>query len=451
EMKRLWLLLIVIVSCALPGVIRQLAAQDTSTLDGEPAIRFIVGHGHLTNYCEGLLYVTPTRVRFDSFGEPSHSFDLPRAQVSDLHPGRSLGFSYVKIEGGGKTYRMAIYPDLARQFGDRHAFVERAFKDFQGAYAEVQRAEAKRSTPAGLIKAAMTKDGAMLEFPIIVGSGFTWFRGEKVVTAWADSDAGANAYVWIQGPIARGKLEVTADRVRFLSDGVAGDADIVIDAPKKEMRMVRTAGGYPHAVVAFRASGRVTLMFAQFTSEPIGSGKQSGLRKNFYDVTPLLRALGPQFPQLAAELLPQPVLVVAAAPGAEVFVDEQRRGVAGADGTLRITALAPGNHAVRAVLAGRQPGSGTITLAAGEEKRLDIPLAAVVSAPPAAPAKPAGPATLALKDVVAMLEGGVAPRRVAALVQERGVDFALDDAAEKQVRSAGGDAELLVVIAKSKR
>jgi len=58
---------------------------------------------------------------------------------------------------------------------------------------------------------------------------------------------------------------------------------------------------------------------------------------------------------------------------------------------------------------------------------------------------------LALKDVVAMLQGGVAPKRVAALVTARGVDFALDDAAEKQVRSAGGDAELLVVIAKSKR
>jgi hypothetical protein len=446
-MKRLLIAMALLV--ALP-----MAAQDTSTLDGEPAIRFIVGHGHLTNYCEGLIYFTATRVRFDSVGEPPHSFDYPRAQVSDVHPGRALGLSYVKIEAGGKTYRMAIYPDVDRLFGDRHAFFERAFRDFQGAYAEVKRAEARRTVPSGLIKASMTSDGPMLEFPIIVGAGMTWFRrsGKAHVAAWADSDAGGSAYVLISGRAARGKLLVTADRVRFASAGIAGDADITLDSPKgKEMQMVRAVGGYPHAIVAFRSTGRVTLMLAEFTSTPVVPDDNSGMQKKFYDVTPVLRALGPEFPQMAAELLPKPVLVVASNPGAEIFVDGQRRGVTAADGTLRVTALAPGDHPARAVLAGYEPWSGTVTLQSGDEKRLDIPLVAVRPPPPVEPAKPVGPVAFALKDVVAMLQGGVSPKRVASLVQERGVDFPLDDAAEKQVRAAGGDAELLVVIAKSKK
>jgi len=188
------------------------------------------------------------------------------------------------------------------------------------------------------------------------------------------------------------------------------------------------------------------------TGEPLViKGKPAGNRVQFEDVAPLLRALGPGFPQMAVELLPPPVLVVTSEPGAEVFVDEQRRGVVGADRSLRVTSLAAGNHSVRLSLAGRQPGAGNVMLEAGEEKRIDFPLAVVVVAPVAAPAKPAGPAAFSLQDVVAMLQGGVSPRRVGALVSERGVDFALDNASEQQVRAAGGDAELLVVIAKSKK
>lgn len=438
------LLLVVALLVALP-----LAAQDTATLEGEPAIRFLVGHGHLRTYCDGQLWITPTRVRFDGVQTPAHSFDLKRGEVTDFNPSQALGFAYVKISGGGENYRMGFYPDLARQFGDRLEFAARAWKDFQGAYAAVRKAEAQRKLPAGIVKASVGKDGPMLEFPIIAGPGIIWFKSDKKVTVWEGPQADGSAYVWIQGGFARGKLQVTADRVRFVSANLPTDPDLILDSNKEEMRIRFGAGGYPHIIANFRQPGRVSLLFGEFTSEPIGSGKKAGVRKNFYDATPLLRALGPEFPQMAAELLPKAVLVVASRPGAEVFVDGQRRGVISADGTLRITALAPGDHPLRATLAGYQPWSGTVALVGGDERRVDAPLAAV--AQPAAPAKPAGPAALALKDVVAMLQGGVSTKRVAVLVQERGVDFPLDDAAEKQVRSAGGDAELLVVIAKAKK
>lgn len=423
-----------------------LAAQDTATLDGEPAIRFIVGHGHLTTYCDGQLWITPTRLRFDGVTSPAHSFDLKRVEVREFNAAHALGFDYIKVSGGGDNYRMGLYPDLARQFGNRFEFAERAWKDFQAAFDEVQRAEAQRQLPPGIVKASAGKDGAMLEFPVVIAAGAVWFKSDKKVTVWEGPQADGSAYAWIQGAIARGKLQVTAERVRFVSANAAGDADVVLDSSRQEMRIQAGAGGYPRVVANFRGPGRMSLLFAEFTDEDVvRDGKVVGKRKRFYDVTPLLRALGPDFPQMAAELLPKPVLVVTTSPGAEVFVDGERRGVAGADRMLRVTTLAAGNHTVRAVLAGYEPWSGPVALQAGEEKRMDAPLVAVP------PPQPAGPSRLALKDVVTMLQGGVSPKRVATIVQERGVDFPLDDAAEKQVRAAGGDAELLVVIAKSKK
>ncbi|MBI2678181.1 MAG: carboxypeptidase regulatory-like domain-containing protein [Candidatus Koribacter versatilis] len=416
-----------------------LAAQDTATLDGEPAIRFMAGHGHLTTYCDGQIWITPTRLRFDGVTFPAHSFDFKRAEVGAFHSGHALGFDYIKVEGGGKTFRMGLYPDMARQFGDRYAFAERAWNDFQPAYAEVTRAEAQRHPPAGLIKASATGEGAVLEFPVIIGPGAVWFKSAKKVTLWEGAEADGSAYASMIGKVARGKLQVTAGHVKFVSAQAAGDPDLVLDSGKSEMRMNTGAGGYPRIIASFRSAGRMTLLLAE-----AGDGGTK-----FYDVTPLLRALGPEFPQMAAELLPKPVLVVAASPGAEIFVDGQRRGVTAADGTLRVTGLAGGEHPLRATLAGYQPWSSAVTLASGEEKRVEVALVAVP--PPVVAPKPAGPAAFALKDVVAMLAGGISPKRVAALVQERGVDFPLDDAAEKQVRGAGGDAELLVVIAKSKK
>jgi hypothetical protein len=58
---------------------------------------------------------------------------------------------------------------------------------------------------------------------------------------------------------------------------------------------------------------------------------------------------------------------------------------------------------------------------------------------------------LLLDDVLDMLEGEVPSARVAVLVKEKGVSFALTDAAEKRIRAAGGDDSLLLAIARAKR
>ena len=58
---------------------------------------------------------------------------------------------------------------------------------------------------------------------------------------------------------------------------------------------------------------------------------------------------------------------------------------------------------------------------------------------------------LLLEDVLDMLEGDVPAARVAVLVKEKGVSFALTDAAEKRIRNAGGDDALLLAIARARK
>jgi len=158
-------------------------AQDTTTLNGERAIRFLAGHGHLSNYCEGQITLTPTRVLFDSLTSPRHSFEFKRAEIQDLHYGSVFGFHYIKMSAGGKTWRLALYPDMARSFGDRFAFFLRAYRDFDAAYAEVKRAEAERKPPSG-VRLREGQDGPVLEFPVLVGMGVLWFEGPGGVTIW---------------------------------------------------------------------------------------------------------------------------------------------------------------------------------------------------------------------------------------------------------------------------
>ena len=64
---------------------------------------------------------------------------------------------------------------------------------------------------------------------------------------------------------------------------------------------------------------------------------------------------------------------------------------------------------------------------------------------------PPGPPPLALSEVLEALQKGVPAARVSSLVSQFGVSFPLNDDAEKQLRAAGADADLLLTIAKSKK
>jgi hypothetical protein len=69
-----------------------------------------------------------------------------------------------------------------------------------------------------------------------------------------------------------------------------------------------------------------------------------------------------------------------------------------------------------------------------------------------APEPPPPPeTTLALADVLKLLEGGVTPARVESIVKERGVSFELTDDAERKLRALGATDSLLLAIAKTKK
>jgi len=275
-----------------------LAAQDVTTLDGESAIRFMAGHAHLTNYCEGQLWITPTRLRFDSSLGSEHSFDLKRAEVKDFHAASAFGVPYMKtrgkrLDGSERTYRIGLYPNIAGEFGDRFRLAERAWRDFPAAAAEVTRVAAQRVPTADSVRIIMQNGAPVLEFDVFLGPQFLWFRGPHGVTIWAKADADGDAYGRIMGTNAAGKLRITAERVSFMAIDAAANTKLGFEAPRDEVRMYSGAGGYPRVVVSVRHAGRVSIV----VGEPAGAGIR------LHDVTPLLRALGPEFSQMAAELL----------------------------------------------------------------------------------------------------------------------------------------------------
>ncbi|MGH9556973.1 MAG: PEGA domain-containing protein [Terriglobales bacterium] len=140
---------------------------------------------------------------------------------------------------------------------------------------------------------------------------------------------------------------------------------------------------------------------------------------------------------------PQPARLVITSypPGAEVWVDDKSRGPTDPqNGQMAITRVPGGrSYRIRVTAEGYKEWSQTVAAAAGQTHAVEARLT------------PAGPPPFSVQDIVALLQGEVALARVAALVAERGVDFTLTDQAEQQIRAAGGDAELLVAIAKAKK
>ena len=64
---------------------------------------------------------------------------------------------------------------------------------------------------------------------------------------------------------------------------------------------------------------------------------------------------------------------------------------------------------------------------------------------------PAGPPALTLAEIEDALKKKLPATRIQSLVTQYGVDFALTDEAEKRLRAAGADSDLLLTIAKSRK
>ncbi|HSE48208.1 MAG TPA: PEGA domain-containing protein [Terriglobales bacterium] len=143
----------------------------------------------------------------------------------------------------------------------------------------------------------------------------------------------------------------------------------------------------------------------------------------------------------AASLVRPAVVTVRSQPGgAQVYVDDIPKGTtSAAEGRLVLTDVAAGPRRLRVSAGGYREWAKAMEVESGDELEVLVTL------------ERAGPPPLTVEDVEKMLSAGVAPKRAAMLVQERGVDFVLDDAKEGRLRAAGADVDLLLAIAKAKR
>lgn len=417
--------------------------QERTTLDGQPALHFLVGHGHLRTYCDGELWITASRLVFRSANEPAHSFDFQRRAVSSFHTASSLGFDYLKLEAGGRTFRVGVYPSIGRPFGDRFAFVVQAWQDFTAAEAAVQQVEAQRAAAVWPeITAARGPEGAVVRIPVGVARNRLWLPGTKRAPIFDPPDTGSYPRSWVA---SWGWLEVSAVRIKYIPEKGENPG---IDFPRSDYKVIGGARGYPRVVIAQSVSGnQYTILYRSGPGETVNFTNGPGETVSMLDATPLLEVLGDQFEPWAAKLLPKPALIVASQPpGAEILLDAQPAGRTDTSGVLKLENLEARSYLVRVLAQGYEAWSQAIVLAPGERKELKVSMTAL---PPPIPKDEKKP--LSLEEVVQLLSGDVARDRVAKLVSEFGVDFLLSDANEKRLRQAGADDALLIVIAKSKR
>ena len=138
--------------------------------------------------------------------------------------------------------------------------------------------------------------------------------------------------------------------------------------------------------------------------------------------------------------------------GAEFYVDDEFRGTTSSEGRIKLSSLAPGEHRLRLSRKGYEEWARTVNFEAGENRTIEVTLAEVKAAePPPPPPPPPEEKTLALEDVLKLLEAGVTPVSVETIVKDRGVSFALTPDAKNKLRALGATDTLLLAIAESKK
>ncbi|MBZ5647885.1 MAG: PEGA domain-containing protein [Acidobacteriia bacterium] len=122
----------------------------------------------------------------------------------------------------------------------------------------------------------------------------------------------------------------------------------------------------------------------------------------------------------------------------QVYINDEPRGMTSAEGR-EVLRLPAGTYKLRISLPGFKDFQQEVRLVSG--KNLEV----------TAKLETAGPPPFTAGDVAEMLQGKMSPKRVASLVQERGVDFELNPDLEKRLRGLGASGDLLLAIATNKK
>ncbi len=133
------------------------------------------------------------------------------------------------------------------------------------------------------------------------------------------------------------------------------------------------------------------------------------------------------------------VLNLTSDPGdVQVYLNDEPQGMTSAEGH-ELLRMPPGTYRLRLSLPGYKDFEQQVTLVPGKEQEITAKLETV------------GPPPFQASDVVEMLQGKMSPKRIATLIQERGVDFELNPDLEKRLRGLGATSDLLLVIATNKK
>ena len=220
------------------------------------------------------------------------------------------------------------------------------------------------------------------------------------------------------------------------------------------------------SVTAQKQPGKVVLSAGSSTYELVPEGERGNERHAARVVGPggefLIRAInnfGPVFAnvrrlateaqgqgqtaqQPGASTKPAPaqreapgILTLTSDPGdVQVYVNDEPKGMTSTEGR-EVLRLPAGTYRVRLSLPGYKDFEQQVTLTSGKNQDLTAKM------------EPVGPPPFTANDVAEMLEGKMSAKRVASLIQERGVDFELNPDLEKRLRGLGATSDLLLAIA----
>ncbi|MDP9262708.1 MAG: PEGA domain-containing protein, partial [Acidobacteriota bacterium] len=219
---------------------------------------------------------------------------------------------------------------------------------------------------------------------------------QRRVAAWMS----ANVTLTTQPPLATVYLNS-----QYRGATGAGGVLVLHDLPAGDYQARVSSGGFLDATRSFRLSAHQTLSLPSIRLRPA----TADLR---FQTTP---------------------------GGAQVYVNDEFKGNSSADGSLVVSKLPKGSYRVRVSLAEYNDWNQNVEVKRGPPVPVTVAL------------QRAGPPPLSVDDVVGLLQGSVSPVRAATLVKQRGVDFDVNDEVEKRIRSAGGDSELLLTIARSRK
>jgi hypothetical protein len=377
----------------------------------QPELKYAVAHGHHVGWCFGYLYISRQSVRYEVAqpeSDKAHGLTLQRADIASagewrgpLGAGPRNWFSFKLRKGGQLSFKHIRVQNvetgqLTRDEGLPYADLVEGYDKFDEALARAREREARLHPPP--------------QPPVIS------------LTEPSGTDAGTS--VDALGP---------ALRVRGVAAQASGVSAVSVNGLSASLRVL-TPQTAEFEVARLQLNPGLNSILVVATARD-----QTQTQLGFQVRRPEVRMVQPAL--TGFETSEATVKVHGLAIG---FRGVEKAEVAGTraqlakrdDGSVEFTA-----EGVPVAL-GTNVLTGSVTGSNGAHEEFRVELKRV--APPAPPA-------LALAEVESALQNGLPKSKVASLVTEFGVDFALTDDNERRLRAAGADSDLLLVIAKAKK